>query len=91
MTVGNNFFNASDIIVDAGATVTWTWTGGGDQHNVTFALGRIANSDTQTTGMYAVKVPTTPAVYSYQCTIHGAATMSGSVTVGSGGGEDPVY
>ena len=91
VTVGNNFFNLPNIFVDPGATVTWMWTGGGDQHNVTFASSRIADSPTQTTGTHAVTMPATPAVYSYRCTIHGAATMSGSVTVGSGGGEDPVY
>ncbi len=91
VTVGNNFFNSPDIIVDPGATVTWTWTGGGDQHNVTFASDRIAGSPTQTTGTYAVTMPNTPAVYSYSCTIHGAAIMSGSVRVGSGGGEEPTY
>ena len=93
VTVGNDFFNSPDIIVDPSATVTWTWAGGSPEpgHNVTFASGRIADSPTQTTGTYAVTMPTAPAVYSYMCTIHGAAIMSGSVTVGSGGGEDPVY
>ena len=92
VTVGNDFFNSPDIMVDPGTTVTWTWAGSSSLgHNVTFASGRIAGSPTQTTGMYAVTMPNTPAVYSYSCTIHGAAIMSGSVTVGSGGGEDPVY
>ena len=93
VTVGNDFFNSPDIMVDPGATVTWTWAGGSPEpgHNVTFASGRITDSPTQTTGTYAVTMPAAPAVYSYSCTIHGAAIMSGSVRVGSGGGEDPVY
>ena len=92
VTVGNDFFNSPDIMVDPGTTVTWTWAGGSSLgHNVTFASDRIENSPTQTTGTYAVTMPSTPAVYSYSCTIHGAAIMSGSVMVGSGGGEEPMY
>ena len=36
VTVGNDFFNSPDIIVDPGATVTWTWSGGSPEpgHNV---------------------------------------------------------
>ena len=71
VTVGNDFFSLSDIIVDSGETVTWTWAGGSPEpgHNVTFASDRIADSPTQTTGTYAVTMPNAPAVYSYMCTI----------------------
>ena len=34
--VGNDFFSPPDILVSPGAMVTWTWAGGGDDHNVTF-------------------------------------------------------
>ena len=34
--IGNDFFSPPDILVSSGAMATWTWAGGGDDHNVTF-------------------------------------------------------
>ena len=83
VTVGNgsnNVFTPPDILVSTGATVTWTW-GGNVGHNVTFASSAVsAPSATQTTGTFQVLMPTTPAVYNYQCTIH-PTQMNGTVTV----------
>ena len=80
VTVSNNFFDPTGIQVSPGATVTWTWAGGGDPHNVTFASSAVAApSDTQPTGTFQVTMPTAAGVYNYQCTIH--TGMDGSVTV----------
>ncbi len=72
-------FNPPNILVPAGATVTWGWTGNALQHNVTFASASIDNSVTQTTGMFQAVMPTAAGVYTYQCTI--LAGMDGSVVV----------
>ena len=72
-------FDPPDILVTAGASVTWTWTGSVG-HNVTFASSSIANSVTQITGTYEVAMPTGAGVYTYQCTIH-PTLMNGTVTV----------
>src|SRR5215831_9461964 len=37
VSIGNDFFNAPNIVVSAGTTVTWTWNSGGTEHNVTFS------------------------------------------------------
>ena len=80
VTVSNNFFDPDDIQVAPGATVTWTWAGGGDSHNVTFASSTVADpSNTQPTGMFQVTMPDATGVYDYECTIHEG--MDGSVTV----------
>ena len=71
-------FDPPDILVTAGATVTWTWTGNVG-HNVTFASGAIT-SVTQVTGTFQAAMPTATGVYTYQCTIH-PTLMNGSVTV----------
>ena len=80
VTVSNNFFNPEAIQVSPGATVMWTWAGGGDSHNVTFASSAVAApSNTQPTGTFQVTMPTAAGMYNYECTIH--AGMNGSVTV----------
>ena len=81
--VGNNFFSPEPILVSPGESVTWTWAGGGDVHNVTFASNAIPNSVTQPSGSYEAVMPTEPGVYTYLCTVH-PTEMNGSVTVGSG-------
>ena len=81
VTVGNNFFDPDDIQVSPGATVTWTWAGGGDTHNVTFASSDVAApSATKTTGTFEVTLPNAAGEYAYQCTIH-PDDMNGTVTV----------
>ena len=76
----NDFeFDPENIVVAAGGTVTWTWNGAED-HNVVFASASIPDSPTQTTGTYSATMPSTPGVYTYQCTLHPIA-MNGSVEV----------
>ncbi|MGH7497713.1 MAG: cupredoxin domain-containing protein [Gemmatimonadales bacterium] len=90
--VGNNFFNPVTLSVAVGTTVTWDWNPGGVGHNVTFDDGG-PNSSTQSSGTFA-RTFMTAGTYPYHCTIHGAAVMSGTITVtstsgttGTGGGS----
>ncbi len=81
VTVSNNFFDPTSIQVSPGATVTWTWSGGTNGHNVTFSDNAITSSadPNQTSGTYATAMPTTAGAYTYQCTNH--AGMDGLVRV----------
>jgi adhesin/invasin len=74
-------FNPFDAPVNAGGTVTWTWTGSAN-HNVTWVSGGFANSSTQSTGTHQVTFPSA-GTFSYYCTLHGTPTtgMRGTVTV----------
>ena len=80
VTVGNNFFNPTDTVVQAAGTVTWTWNPGGVTHTITFTSGP-APLPAETVQSTGTKDITFNAVgtYSYHCTIH--AGMSGTVTV----------
>lgn len=73
--VDDQFVNNSVRVLEGG-TVTWTWQGN-NLHNVTFQGGQA--SETQTDGTFEREFPTA-GVFSYMCTVHGAA-MSGTVTV----------
>lgn len=72
----DQFVNASVRVLEGG-TVTWTWQGA-NQHNVTFSGGGPVSA-TQTAGTFQRTFAQT-GVFTYQCTVHGAA-MSGTVTV----------
>lgn len=75
VTVEDNDFGPANLIVPTGATVTWEWAQGVDQHNVNadgFA------SPTQDTGTFAHTFDQ-PGAYDYRCTLH--AGMTGTVTV----------
>jgi plastocyanin len=78
VTVCDNFFEPTDILVSPSALVTWTWSANVD-HNVTFDPEPIVSS-TQTIGSFQSAMPTTPGTYNYKCTIHGDA-MNGSVQI----------
>lgn len=86
MTVGNNFFSPTSLTVPVGTTVTWVWNPGGTNHNVTF--DDVTHSPTQASGTWP-RTFTTAGTFAFHCTIHGAAIMSGTITVGSstGGGS----
>ena len=83
VTVGNNFFSPVNLSVAAGTTVTWNWAAGAAEHNVTFDDGE--HSATQSSGSYP-RTFSAAGTYPYHCTIHGAAVMHGTVTVGGSGG-----
>ena len=78
VSVQDNQFVRSAVSVLVGGTVTWTWQGGGNQHNVTFAGGGPASA-TQTAGTFN-RTFATAGTFTYNCTVHGPA-MSGTITV----------
>ena len=80
VSVIDNSFNPSANRIDAGQTVTWTWNGG-NPHNVTFDDGSLTNSQTQTQGTFEQTFDA-EGEFSYYCTVHGRAVMSGRVVVG---------
>jgi plastocyanin len=82
VTVGNNFFSPVDLSVAVGTTVTWSWSPGAVQHNVTFDDGPA--SATQSAGSYT-RTFSAAGTFPYHCTIHGAAVMHGTVTVSASG------
>ncbi|MBA3759785.1 MAG: hypothetical protein H0X07_04575 [Gemmatimonadales bacterium] len=81
VTVGDNFFRPGTTTLPragGGVTVSWSWAGG-NQHNVTFDAGG-PNSATQTSGSFS-RTFTEAGNFTYICTIHGRAVMSGTVAV----------
>ena len=78
VNVGDDFFDPSSRTVSAGTTVQWTWMGG-NPHNVTFDDG-VGNSVTQTSGTHSRLLNQT-GTFTYICTIHGRAVMSGEIVV----------
>jgi plastocyanin len=72
-------FEPPDIIVAEGDTVTWTWNGF-QQHQVVFDAPGFPPSPAQSLGMHQV-VFGMAGTYTYFCSVHGRAAMSGSVTV----------
>ena len=81
VTVANNFFDPSDVIVQAGGTVVWTWNSAGVEHNVTYMGDPTLlpqSSATKKGGMHS-NTYGTAAEYRYFCSIHGG--MEGTVTV----------
>ena len=82
VAVRNNLFDPATLPVPLNSTVTWQWSSGGVEHNVTFQTG--PSSGNQTSGSFARAFPTA-GTYAYVCTIHGQA-MSGVVTVSAGSG-----
>ena len=79
VTVVDNNFNPSDNQIDAGQAVMWTWSGS-NPHNVTFDDTTLTNSTTQTAGTFT-QTFAADGEYTYYCTVHGRAVMSGRVVV----------
>ena len=79
VTVVDNSFNPAANQIDPGQTVTWTWNGT-NPHNVTFDDMTLSSSDTQTSGTFAQTFDV-DGEYTYYCTVHGRAVMSGQVVV----------
>jgi plastocyanin len=78
VTLQDNVFNPTDIVVSPSAVVTFSNT---DRiaHNVIFANQGITSIPDWTSGDRTATMPATPGTYSYTCTIH--AGMSGTVKV----------
>jgi plastocyanin len=82
VTVSDFLFTPRDTAVQVGGTVTWTWSAGATQHNVTYTNGPAQlpdSSGTRTAPASFSTTFTTPGRYSYHCTVH--AGMDGTVTV----------
>ncbi len=79
VSVADNSFSPASLTASVGTTVTWTWVGGMNSHNVTFDDG-VENSFTQTSGTHTREF-TAAGAFPYHCTIHGRAVMSGTVAV----------
>jgi plastocyanin len=81
VTVDDNFFQPATVTVvrEAGsAEVAWNWAGS-NPHNVTFDAGP-PNSETQASGSFSRSFADAGA-FTYFCTVHGRAVMSGTVNV----------
>ena len=88
VTVGNNSYSPSQASVAPGGTVTWRWDsctgdGYGGQvcafHSVTFDDGSPGGGP-RNDGSFA-RTFSSPGTFTYYCTSHGRAAMSGSVVV----------
>lgn len=88
VSVRNNSFSPQGVSVARGGSVTWQWdscTGDGyggevcTAHSVTFDDG--GPSASARDGGSFVRTFSTAGTYTYYCTAHGRAAMSGSVTV----------
>jgi plastocyanin len=86
VTIGvrNNLFDPATVQVPLNSTVTWQWSSGGVEHNVTFETG--ASSPNRSSGSFS-RAFQTAGSFAYACTIHAAEGMSGvvNVTAGTGG------
>ena len=82
VSVVDNAFIPAAATIQVGQTVTWTWNGSG-LHDVTFDDAAIGNSATQTSGSFQKTFPSA-GEYTYYCTVHSRAIMSGRVTVTGG-------
>ena len=83
VTVSNNVFTPSTVVVAVNGTVTWQWSSGGVEHNVTFPEG--PSSGNRSSGSFP-RTFQAIGTYSYVCTIHAAEGMTGVVNVGATGG-----
>jgi plastocyanin len=78
VNIGDNLFSPSQSNIVVGGQVNWTWQGS-NQHNVTFDDGPA--SATQSSGSDYQRTFASAGTYTYYCTIHGRAIMSGTVIV----------
>ena len=77
VTVGDNFFNPSNLTIQVGDSVEWRNASGGNSHNVTANNGSFA-SNTSSSFTF-VRTFTASGTTNYRCTIHSG--MTGVVTV----------
>lgn len=84
--VRDSVFSPNSTVAAVGARVTWQWQGT-LQHSVVFD-NNAPGSVLQTTGTFN-RTFTEAGSYTYHCEIHGAAGMTGVVTVNSSGSGTP--
>jgi plastocyanin len=78
VTLQDNVFNPSNIVVSPSAVVTFS-NADGISHNVIFANQSITSINEWTSGNRTATMPAAAGTYSYTCTIH--AGMNGTVKV----------
>ncbi len=86
VTVSDNTFAPNSALAAVGTRVTWQWQGT-LQHSVVFD-NNDPGSALQAAGTFD-RTFGTAGSYTYHCQIHGAAGMTGVVTVTSSGGGTP--
>jgi plastocyanin len=91
VTLQSSSFSPTQLTVAKGTTVTWQWaacdsTGGTYgydtcvTHQIVFDDGSNTSSATQDQGSFT-RLFDTAGTFKYHCSIHGAAVMSGQITV----------
>jgi plastocyanin len=80
VSVQDNRFVPPEASASVGEAVTWSWDGA-NPHNVTFDDAEVGSSATQTSGTFS-RTFDDAGEYTYFCTVHGRAIMSGRVVVG---------
>lgn len=78
---GNFAYSPPAIRIDAGTTVTWTWTGEGGQHNVAHEDGDFESELVEEAGSEFQYTFEDTGSYLYACTPHSALGMNGAVIV----------
>ncbi|GAB7008230.1 halocyanin domain-containing protein [Halorubrum trueperi] len=78
---GGLSFVPANVVVDAGTTVVWEWTGVGGTHDVVARDGTFESDLSGTEGYTFERAFEEPGVYEYVCTPHQTRGMVGSVEV----------
>jgi len=84
VTASGGTFTPTDVTIDVGDTVRWTNTSGNHNVNgttVTFPTNPESFGNALDTGWVYTYVFTTAGTYDYQCDLHEAFGMTGTVTV----------
>ena len=75
-----NTFGPDSVLIAKGGSVTWTWSAGAINHNVTFTTaGAPGGCGTVSTGSCGPREFPNPGTYDYHCTLHQG--MNGKVVV----------
>lgn len=86
VTVGDNFFNPSNLTIQAGDTVEWRNASGGNTHNVSANNGSFT-SPSGSSFTYSQTFNTAGSTVNYRCTFHSG--MTGVITVQGGTTTSP--
>lgn len=69
------------VLVDAGTTVVWEWTGNGGLHDVTGEDNAFQSEQTDQAGFQFSETLSDPGTYRYVCTPHESMGMKGAIVV----------
>ena len=79
VTVGDNFYDSNNVTISTGQSVQFNWTGQAS-HSVTFDPPKNDDSGEKSSGSFTLSF-TNSGTFTYFCTVHGRAVMSGTVVV----------